>query len=80
VTDYLAGIREVMNLTFGIPREQVSPRTSRADVPEWDSVGHLNLMLGLEERFHLSFEVEDLTRLTSVAAILDYLKGSCASG
>lgn len=80
MTDYLTGVREVMNLTFGIPRDQVSARTSRADVPEWDSVGHLNLMLGLEERFHIAFDVEDLTRLTSVEAILDHLNGACASG
>lgn len=80
MTDHLAGIREVMNLTFGIPPESVSARTARADVPGWDSVGHLNLMLGLEDRFHVSFGVEDLTRLTSVEAILDYLKAACPSG
>lgn len=80
MTDHLAGIREVMNLTFGIPPDEVSPRTSRADVPGWDSVGHLNLMLGLEDRFHVSLGVEDFTTLTSVEAILDYLKEACASG
>jgi acyl carrier protein len=79
LTDHLAGVREVMNLAFGIPPEQVSTSTSRDDVPEWDSVGHLNLMLGLEGRFGVSFDVDDLTRLTSVEAILAYLSRACPS-
>jgi acyl carrier protein len=79
LTDHLAGVREVMHLTFGISPEQVSRSTSRDDVPEWDSVGHLNLMLGLEDRFGLSLDVDDLTRLTSVAAILAYLSRACPS-
>ena len=62
-----------------LPAATVSSSTLRADVPEWDSVGHLNLMLGLEDRFGVSFEVDDLTRLTSVEAILAYLSRECPS-
>jgi len=68
-----------MRLTFGIQREKISASTSRADIPDWDSVGHLNLMLGLEEHFGVSFEIDDLTRLTSVKAILDYIDRACRS-
>jgi acyl carrier protein len=79
LTDHLAGVREVMHLVFGIPPEQIGPTTSQPDVPEWDSVGHLNLMLGLEGRFGVTLDVSDLTRLTSVAAIVDYLNEACPS-
>ena len=73
MTDRLEEVREVMHLAFGIPPEQIQPSTSRSDIPEWDSVGHLNLMLGLEGHFGVSFQIDDLTRLNSVAAILEYL-------
>ncbi len=79
MTDRLEGVREVMHLAFGIPREQVQASTARADIPEWDSVGHLNLMLGLEGHFGVTLEVNDLTRLTSVEAILEYLNRACPS-
>jgi acyl carrier protein len=79
LTDHLEGVREVMHLAFGIPPEQIQPSTSRSDIPEWDSVGHLNLMLGLEGHFGVALEVDDLTRLTSVEAILEYLNRACPS-
>jgi acyl carrier protein len=40
----------------------------------WDSLAHVNLMMGLEQTFDLFLEVEDFTQLTSVPAILEYLK------
>ena len=64
---------------LGVERSAIGPETAQADVPEWDSVGHLNLMLGLEERFGVTFDVDDLTRLTSVEAILAHLDRACAS-
>ena len=79
MTEHLADVREVMKLAFGIRPERVSLSTTRADVPEWDSVGHLILMLGLESRFGVSFEIDDMTRLTSVEAILEYLSQACPS-
>ncbi len=75
----LPELRGVFAEVLGVERSAVSPDTVQSDLPEWDSVGHLNLMLGLEERFGVSFDVDDLTRLTSVEAILAYLSRACAS-
>lgn len=60
---------DVMVDVFGVPRDELSASTVRDDIPEWDSLGHLNLMLALEEAFNVSFSVEEMPRLVSVAAI-----------
>lgn len=72
-------VRELVALTFGISSGQITPETVQDDIPEWDSLGHLNLMLSLEDMFNIKLALEDMTNLTSIAAILEYLGIVCPS-
>jgi acyl carrier protein len=67
-------VRELIALTFGVAPETITRETAREDFPSWDSLGHLNLMLGLEDTFQITLTVEEIARLSSVAAIVDYLQ------
>jgi len=67
-------LREVIAQTLRTPASSIGPTTRAADVPTWDSLGHVNLMMSLEQTFDVQLDVEDLPRLTSVPAILEYLK------
>lgn len=71
MTDVVAvdAVCEVIADVFGLPRAEVTEATIREQVPEWDSVGHLNLMLALEDRFGTSFSVDEMAALDSVASI-----------
>lgn len=60
-------------MTFGVAPETVSRETVQEDIEGWDSVGHLNLMLMLEDGFGLQLEIEDMEKLTSVASILEHV-------
>lgn len=66
-------VRETLALTFKIPTERITASTRDEDLPAWDSLGQVNLVMALEQTFDLCIEVEDFERLTSVPAILDYL-------
>lgn len=66
-------LRDLIALTFGVPPDTVTPATTRDDLPAWDSVGHLNLMLAVEDAFGLTLDITDMPRLHSVQAILDHL-------
>ena len=67
-------LRETMAATLQIPADSIE-ETTRADVlPAWDSLGHVNLMMTLEQTFDVTLEVEDFSRLDSVPAILEYLQ------
>jgi acyl carrier protein len=35
------------------------------DVPEWDSVGHMNLMGSLEEEFKIEMDIDDIIDFSS---------------
>jgi citrate synthase len=77
--DRLAAIRELIAGMLGISPDRVTAQTVQADLPEWDSVNHLNLMLGIEDSFGVRLSVDDMARLRSVDAMLKYLEGACPS-
>ena len=72
--DILEQLREVIAQTLRTPASSIGPTTRAADVPTWDSLGHVNLMMSIEQTFDIQLEVEDFPKLTSVPAILEHLK------
>ena len=38
---------------------------SYQDIPEWDSVGHMNLMNALEEQFEIELDIDDIIDFSS---------------
>ena len=56
------------------PQEVVTETLSFGDLPEWDSMGHMEVMVLLEERFGVEISAETIADLTSVETICTYLK------
>ena len=52
---------------------KISQTTRDQDLPSWDSLGQVNLIMALEQEFGVMIEVEDFGNLNSVPAILEYL-------
>lgn len=72
--DLLQRVRETIATCFGLAPEAVAADTAQADVEAWDSVGHLNLMLLVEDTFGVTLDVPDMERLTSVPALVAFLE------
>ena len=67
-------VRKIISDTIGVPLLKITRETSNVDFGAWDSFAHVELMISLEQTFDISLEVEDLAKLTSVRAILEYLE------
>ena len=63
-------VREVLSLVLRQPFPVEVPVT-RADVPEWDSLSHIEIIYTLEESLDVRFSEEEMTGLDSSAAIVD---------
>lgn len=60
--------------TFQMPADAVTDDLEFGGAPGWDSLNHVNLMLGLERSFGLPpIADDDMVELTSIAAIRAYL-------
>ena len=44
------------------------------EIPEWDSIGHMTLISGLEEGFNISMETDDIIELSSFKKGIEVLK------
>ena len=54
--------------------DEVTLNTKRADIAEWDSMGQISLMSMLEEKFGITFEMEELVSLERIQDIVNILK------
>ncbi len=58
---------------LGVKDEEITPETGAGTLPEWDSVGHLELILHLEEAFRTRFPAHEIPTLTTAARIEEAL-------
>jgi len=64
-------VRQTVADVFLIDAQEVTSESSPDSIPAWDSLGHLNLVLALEQKFGLTFEPEQVPQLTSVQTIAE---------
>jgi len=59
----------IVSRTLNVDPSTVTPETSPENTAAWDSIGHLNLILELEEEFQVRFPTEQIPQLNSVARL-----------
>jgi len=64
-----ARLVEAISEVFGLPRDEVHAQSGRDTIAEWDSIGHLKLILHIEEVFRLRFPAARIPTLISAAEI-----------
>ncbi len=62
-------IREIIADITHVPVDRISETASHEDVPGWDSVAHINIMMTVENEFDATFTPEEMGTLTSVDKI-----------
>ena len=61
-----------------LPASAISPATTIGDLPEWDSVAHVHLMLAIEEALGRELEPKEISGMISVSAIMLLLDGDAS--
>ena len=46
--------------SLGVEEKLINEELKYNEIPEWDSIGHMTLMSGLEEEFKISMETDDI--------------------
>jgi len=57
----------------------LTPELTAADVPEWDSFNHINLVVAIESQFGVKFQTAELESLQSVGQLVDLLQRKLAA-
>jgi len=54
---------------FDIAEEDYSDQLSYEDTPEWDSLGHMQMVSALTKEFGVEFDIEEVMAMETVARI-----------
>jgi acyl carrier protein len=76
----LVSVRRMAADLFDVPLQQVLPHSSPATIENWDSLHHLNLVLGLEGEFGVQFSPEEIAQMQNVESIALLVQDKLSSG
>jgi len=63
--DNLEKYNSVFTETFDITIDELNGLKYQ-DIPAWDSIGHMGLVVALEDSFEITLEVDDIIDMSSV--------------
>ena len=63
-------LTEVFHDLFDDPSLVLKPETNAADIPEWTSFMHLNLIVATEDRFGIKVSTAEIERLKNVGDLV----------
>lgn len=66
--------KEIFLKSLSIKENDFSEELKYNEIPEWDSIGHMTLMSGLEEGFNISMETDDIVDFSSFKRGVEILK------
>jgi acyl carrier protein len=57
----------------------LNPGLTAADVPEWDSFNHINLIVAVESHFGVKFQTAELESMQTVGHLADLIQSKLAT-
>lgn len=69
-------IKKIISRLFGIPEDMINHTTSTETVTKWNSLGHMNLIIALEEEFSVNFSAEQMMEMLSFTSIVSAVNDS----
>lgn len=66
--------RKTFISSLSIDEKVFSEKLEYNEIPEWDSIGHMTLMSGLEEAFNITLETDDIIDFSSYKKGQEILK------
>jgi acyl carrier protein len=72
--DIYARLTEIFRDVFDDDDIVLTPNTTAADIQDWDSFNHINLIVAIETRFGIKFqtaEIESLKNVGDMVAVIE---------
>ena len=69
-------VQALLAVAIQAPPDLVTPDLAFGDLPQWDSLGHMEVMLRLEEQYGVTIDADIIAQLVSVPEICKYLEAN----
>ena len=64
----------IFKSALSIGNDKLNDQLKYNEIEEWDSIGHMSLMSGLEEEYKISLETDDIIDFSSYKKGIEILK------
>jgi acyl carrier protein len=73
-------LREVFREIFDDPQLTIGPETTAKNIPDWDSLAHIQLMVAIEQAFGMRFNTGEVASLNNVGEMVTLIANRTSKG
>ena len=66
-------ITRIISIVFEINENEINENSSPENIENWDSIGHLNLIVSLEDEFEIKFTDDEISEMLNFKLIEEIL-------
>jgi len=77
-TEIVSRLTPIFRDVFSDDALVVSKGMTAADVPTWDSLSNINMIIAVEKAFGVKFSIKDVRSLKNVGELLELIKRKAA--
>jgi acyl carrier protein len=77
-TEIVSRLTPIFRDVFNDDDLVVSEGVTAADVPTWDSLSNINMIIAVEKAFGVKFSIKDVRNLKNVGELLELIKRKAA--
>lgn len=70
-TEVLQQVQAIIRAQFDDESIEITDATVVDDIPDWDSVAHVQIMVAIENQFGILFDAEEYTEFADVGEMID---------
>ena len=67
-------IKKVMSSVFGLPEREIPDSAAFDHLKGWDSLGHITLMMAIEQEFSVELNSEAMLNALTLPALEDFVR------
>ena len=66
-------VRRIFRDVFDDDDLEVNDSTNSSDIEDWDSLEHIALVVSMEKKFNLKFDLKEVNKLANVGEMVDLI-------
>ena len=66
-------VQDIFRDVFDDEELQIGDSTNAEDIEDWDSLEHINLVINMEKKFSLKFNLKEVGELKNVGEMVDLI-------
>ncbi len=66
-------LNEIFRNNFDDGEIMLSDETSSRDIEDWDSLEQINLVVAIQEAFHVKFNIDEVNAMSNVGEMVDFI-------